>query len=158
MRPLVRSGTERRGEGNMPARYRTLALVLLRALLTSGFGPAESTATPMPTTATRIALESTHPPRPPADTPAPPTDTPKPKPTASPTPTASRTGTAIPVKSLIEWADLRTGKGPVYSQAWSPDGLWLVTADTEQVRVWDMTSRREAGVLEGHTDFVWGLA
>ncbi len=71
---------------------------------------------------------------------------------APPTPTAMR------VKGLIEWADLRTGKGPVYSQAWSPDGRLLVTADTEQVRVWDMTTRREAGVLRGHTSFVWGLA
>jgi Tol biopolymer transport system component len=75
-----------------------------------------------------------------------------------PTLTPPPAPTAIPVKPLIEWADLRVGKGPVYSQAWSPDGLWLVTADAEQVRVWDMTSRREAGVLEGHTSFVWGLA
>ncbi|HSQ17254.1 MAG TPA: WD40 repeat domain-containing protein, partial [Anaerolineales bacterium] len=59
---------------------------------------------------------------------------------------------------LHEWADLGTGKGPVYSQDWSPDGLLLATADTENIRVWDVSTRRESGVLAGHTDFVWGLA
>lgn len=57
-------------------------------------------------------------------------------PTPTPAPTASPSPTATPgVKSLREWADLRTGKGPVYSQDWSPDGRLLVTADYDQVRV-----------------------
>ena len=134
----------------MSALYRTLTLVLIGSLLIGACGSAEPTVTPVPTTATPSAPSATR--IPPAKTPVP-TDTPVP-PTDTPKPTA----TAVPVKRLIEWADLGAGKGPVYSQAWSPDGLWLVTTDTEQVRVWDMTSRREAGVLEGHTNFVWGLA
>lgn len=73
-------------------------------------------------------------------------------------PTESPVSTATVVKRLHEWADLKTGKGPVYSQAWSPDGRWLVTADYDQIKVWDIQSRREAGVLAGHTSFVWGLA
>ncbi len=61
-------------------------------------------------------------------------------------------------KRLREWADLRPGQGPVYSQDWSPDDRWLVTADYDQIKVWDIESRREAGVLVGHSSFVWGLA
>ena len=81
-------------------------------------------------------------------------------PTSTPEPTAvPPTSTAkIVAKKLIERGDLRTGKGPVYSQDWSADGHWLVTADFDQVRVWDATSYREAGLLDGHTDFIWGLA
>ena len=65
---------------------------------------------------------------------------------------------AIRWKNLIEWADLGTGKGPVYSQAWSADGKWLVTSDYDKVRVWDGATFHEVGVLEGHTSFIWGVA
>ena len=91
----------------------------------------------------------------PSETPTevPPTETPAPTETlVPPTPTRHR------VQSLHEWADLSTGKGPVYSQDWSPDGLLLVTADTDQIRIWNVSTRRESGVLAGHTSFVWGLA
>jgi WD40 repeat protein len=89
-----------------------------------------------------------------------------PEPTLTPLPTDTPAPTSVPptptlkimAKNLIERVDLRTGKGPVYSQDWSADGHWLVTADFDQVRVWDASSYQEAGVLEGHTDFIWGLA
>ena len=91
-----------------------------------------------------------------------PTSTPAPThislPTNTPDLTPMPTTSKILAKNLIERADLRTGKGPVYSQAWSADSHWLVTADFDQVRVWDTVSYQEAGVLEGHTDFIWGLA
>jgi len=85
-----------------------------------------------------------------------PTSTPAPTKTPNPTPTP--TTSKVLAKNLIEHADLQTGKGPVYSQAWSADGRWLVTADFDQVRVWETASYQEAGVLEGHTSFIWGLA
>lgn len=59
---------------------------------------------------------------------------------------------------LIEWADLKTGKGPVYSLAWSPDGQWLATADFDQILLWDTATRQEAGIFTGHTSFIWGVA
>jgi len=77
--------------------------------------------------------------------------------TPSPIPSPAPTATSRP-KNLIERADLRTKKGPVYSQDWSADGRWLVTADTDQIRVWDTAAYQTSAVLEGHTDFVWGLA
>ncbi len=91
----------------------------------------------------------------PAHTPTkvPPTETPMPTETIPP-PTPTR----HIVKSLRELADLGTGKGPAYSQSWSPDGRLLVTADTELIRVYDVTTRRESGILSAHTDYIWGVA
>lgn len=83
----------------------------------------------------------------------PPTETPMPTPTLIP-PTPTRRN----VQSLRESADLGTGKGPAYGQDWSPDGLLLATTDTDQTRLWNTSTRRETGVLTGHTDFIWGLA
>lgn len=76
-------------------------------------------------------------------------------PTAAPT--RPRATAAPAAKKLLELADLGTGRGPVYSQDWAPDGRWLVTADYDLVRVWDMSASAD-GILEGHTGFVWGLA
>lgn len=115
----------------------TTFVILVVLTLITGCGKAEPAATPVP----------------PTNTPVPPTLVPTPAPTESPVPTATTS-----VKRLREWADLRPGQGPVYSQDWSPDGRLLVTADYDQVKVWDIESRREAGVLVGHTSFVWGLA
>jgi len=87
----------------------------------------------------------------PTPSPIPPT----PSPTAGPT---RLRPTAVPTaKKLLEWADLGIGRGPVYSQDWAPDGRFLVTADYDLVRVWD-SKFSQYGLLEGHTDFVWGLA
>jgi len=63
-----------------------------------------------------------------------------------------------PSTFLLQQYDLNAGKGPVYGQSWSPDGLWLVTADYNQIRVWDMNSGQEVISMKGHTDYIWGLA
>jgi WD40 repeat protein len=126
--------------------HNLLIIVILTGLL-AACQPAGQSA-PAPTTVPPTEVPPT--PRP---TQIPPTETLMPTETlAPPTPTRHN------VRSLREWADLGTGKGPAYSQDWSPDGTLLVTADTENIRVWDVSTRRETGVLTGHTDFVWGLA
>jgi len=61
-------------------------------------------------------------------------------------------------RKLLEWADLKAGKGPVYGQGWSPDGNRIVTADFDQIRVWNATNGRELASMKGHTEFIWGLA
>jgi WD40 repeat protein len=63
-----------------------------------------------------------------------------------------------PTKKLLEWADLKAGKGPVYGQSWSPDGGRIVTADFDQIRVWDANNGGEIIALKGHTAFIWGLS
>ena len=109
-----------------------LSFVIIAGLL-AACQPATEQTPPLPT-ATPLS---------PTDTPVPPSETPVPTPT--PTETATPTA-AAKVKGLIEWADLGTGKGPAYSQDWSPDGLTLVTADTDQIRVWDVTSPRSRDI------------
>ena len=99
-----------------------------------------------------ISAPTTELPPPPSSTRIPPTQTMMPTETLPP-PTPTR----HIVQSLLEQADLGTGKGPVYSQDWSPDGLLLVTTDTALIRIWDVTTRQESGILSGHVDYIWGL-
>jgi WD40 repeat protein len=130
----------------MKRKYILLTGMILVVLL-SACQPGEESA-PMPTSATPNEDAPAHNP-----TQVPPTETQMPTETfPSPTPTRHI------VQSLRELADLGTGKGPAYSQSWSPDGLLLATADTELIRIYDVTARQESGVLSGHTDYVWGLA
>ncbi len=59
---------------------------------------------------------------------------------------------------LIELVDLNPGRGPVYSQDWSVDDRFLATADTNQIRITNPGQGDEICLLEGHQDFIWGLA
>jgi WD40 repeat protein len=99
---------------------------------------------------------------PPADQPPPGAPPPTPAATGSATPGAAPDAEAAQTiaapRNLVEWADLGVGKGPVYSQSWSRDGRWLATADAELIHVWEVASRTQVALLEGHTSFVWGLA
>ncbi len=118
---------------------------LLLGLLSACQPGKERTQMPISTPTTEL-------PPTPSSTHIPPTETLMPTDTLPPA-----TPTRHIVQSLRELADLGTGKGPVYSQDWSPNGLLLVTADTELIRIWDVTARQESGVLSGHTDYIWGL-
>ncbi len=130
----------------MKITYSLLISMLLVALLTACQPGEESAPAPTSVPATRV----------------PATQTPT---TIPPTETAMPTATNLPpiptrrnVLALRELADLGTGKGPAYSQDWSPDGILLATADTNKIRIWNTSSRQEVGVLEGHAGFTWGLA
>ena len=130
----------------MPKKWeRTLLIALLSIVLAACQPAPEADLEPTPLSPTL----------PPTQIPTgiPPTETPMPTPTLIP-PTPTRRN----VQSLRESADLGTGKGPAYGQDWSPDGLLLATADTDQIRLWNTSTRRETGVLTGHTGFIWGLA
>jgi WD40 repeat protein len=127
-------------------RTHSLLICMLLVALLSACQPGEE-STPVPTSVPATRVPSTKTP-----TSIPPTETAMPTPTDLP-PIPTRRN----VLALRELADLGTGKGPAYSQDWSPDGLLLATADTEKIRLWDASARRESGVLTGHATYVWGL-
>tara|TARA_B100000959_G_C14637323_1_gene482789 strand:- start:161 stop:580 length:420 start_codon:yes stop_codon:yes gene_type:complete len=61
---------------------------------------------------------------------------------------------------LVEWPEAMGGKpSQVRSIAWSPDGHTLASGGYDSsVRLWDVASREQMGVLEGHTDRVNSVA
>jgi WD40 repeat protein len=97
---------------------------------------------------------------PPAPTDAPtatPTTAPTITPTAAPTSTPTAAPTPTPaVRSLRVYAGLT---GPVYSAAFSADGLTLASgAEDGTVMVWDVVSGERLQMLEGHAMSVLGVA
>ena len=128
-------------------RTHSLLICILLVTLLTACQPGEDSA-PAPTSAPATRVPATKTP-----TSIPPTETAMPTATDLP-PIPTRRN----VLALREVADLGTGKGPAYSQDWSPDGLLLATADTNKIRIWNTSSRQEVGVLVGHAGFTWGLA
>ena len=59
--------------------------------------------------------------------------------------------------TLRQRANFRGNGAYVWSVAISPDGQTVACGEGDQVRLWDVASGREKGVLKGH-NLVWGLA
>ena len=58
-----------------------------------------------------------------------------------------------------EIAVLHGHQGPVWSAAFSPDGMRILTASSDQTaRIWDAASGQEIAVLPGHQGFMWSAA
>jgi WD40 repeat protein len=51
-----------------------------------------------------------------------------------------------------------TNREPTHAIAISPNGVRLVSTAGKLGRVWDMQTRREIAVLDGHTDIIWVVA